>query len=364
MAGTHDQPTSSANGLSQPSWFRSPWLYIKWWVRGQSSPIAAGVIAGALTLALAGGPALLVKTLGPTGKVPGYVLAIAGGAGVALGGMCAWRLTRAFYEQTLRERQGEYQATLRAKETELGTQETRHQLLVRSLTAELELERKTLADLEPDRQALRRLGIYSDHVSNLTEGLVSGEISLEDLTSRDAGTLICKMTQEHLKTGVGDEFVVSIWGEPMPGRFMGQLHQRLPSAVSDRLRNFDIVCAPGHSGDEREEFAVHIEPSWLKHNQRQELKHSDQRLYIADQLDFVGMRGDDLDAFRAHGYQSVRATSFRRDGMIGYIVVLAKQPHAFSRVEDRYILWLRHVLELDEVIRNGRPFAPADDDQA
>lgn len=142
---------------------------------------------------------------------------------------------------------------------------------------------------------------------------------------------------------------------------------RLPDAVADRVptsvtdlvsgrAKFEILAAPDHTPNERDAFEVRIDPSWLKHYQRQEDDHSQQLVYPADEPHMAVLPGDDIVAFTEHGYKSVRAISFRRDGMIGYLVVLAARSQAFSQAEDRYLLWLKRVLELDAFFNdNGQP---------
>ena len=40
--------------------------------------------------------------------------------------------------------------------------------------------------------------------------------------------------------------------------------------------------------------------------------------------------------------------------MRGYLVVVSKVAQAFTQIEERYLLWLKRILELDMVIsRNG-----------
>jgi hypothetical protein len=42
--------------------------------------------------------------------------------------------------------------------------------------------------------------------------------------------------------------------------------------------------------------------------------------------------------------------------MLGYLVVLSKVAQPFSQIEERYLLWLKRILELDMAMSpNGTP---------
>jgi hypothetical protein len=345
------------------------WKRLRSWLDQRQPTLFDSIIAGVLAALLTGAGLTAVVSyvfnlLLPGGEVPGYSLAVAGGIFLTLGLIGAWLATRAIYEAQFRTKQTELDAVRESGQQALDSAQSEydiklealrneHELLARALKAELDLEREKLLGIEPDRQALVRQGIYFEHVYDLVDGLIRGQLSFEDLSGEVVGRSICGVTQEYLTSAAGHEFRVSIWAEPSTSRVRDQL-QKLPGTAW--LHKFEVVAAtPEHTLDETKSFAVPIELSWLKHNYLQEHAKPKRRVYVADSLDLVGLTGPDLEAFLAHDYQSVRATSFHRDGMIGYIVVLSKAPQAFTAVENRYLLWLRHVLEIDQVMRSGSP---------
>jgi hypothetical protein len=78
--------------------------------------------------------------------------------------------------------------------------------------------------------------------------------------------------------------------------------------------------------------------------------HAELVVFRADAPTLAELSGDDVEAFRKYDYQSVRAISFRRDELIGYVVVMSKTPNAFSEVEEQYLLWLKRAIELDAAL--------------
>jgi hypothetical protein len=303
---------------------------VRRWVVDARSPLALGVLAVFVASGLAALASFLIKVIGPAGSVPGYGLAIAGGICFVLGVLAGWAGTRWYYRLHL----------------------TTQSVLVRSLEAALDLARARLAALEPDRESLRRFGVYHEHVLNIIDALIKREVSFENLAGDEVELWICGMTEKFIEEGVRHDVLVSIWIESPLGPIREQV-RRIPGG--DRfLGSFEIVCGPRLTSVERKAFEVHIDPSWLKHNCRYEDEQQRPRTYAADELTLVGRHsGPDIDAFSRHGYQSVRAASFRRNETRGYIVVLSRMPQGFSQVEDRYVLFLKYMFELDEAIRSG-----------
>jgi hypothetical protein len=333
--GGEDIPLPSDDG--HPSFLQHPVSFLSWWWTKKPPNNLTTLIVGVLTtLVLAGltvAVGVLITLLVGAGNVPGYALAIAAGVGLAIGLLVAWRITVAFYELKLR------------------LSERTHELLVQRLEEALEEERRKLLELEPDRKALRRLGAYTDYAYALIESLLRGKVSLGDMDGAQANRDICEVPQALLRKVTGQDYYMSVWVEGATG-IRGGIHwlaEALPigEALPERLLKFDVVCAPDHTIGECEAFSVSVDESWLKWNHRQELKRKEERVYQVDKLPFVGLPGDDLEAFEAHGYRSVRATSFDRSGATGYLVILAKAELAFSQTEERLLLWLRHALELD-----------------
>jgi uncharacterized protein YneF (UPF0154 family) len=300
------------------------------------------LFAGGVLTALGG---LIIKEAGPSGNVPGYLLVVGCGVCLSAGIAVGWWLTRQFYELELRANRSDFEKV---------------QAQIGQLAAELKLEREKLATFEPSEETLRRFGQYSDHVYDLVGSLISGEVSLGDLRSDVAMQAICGATQEHLRSAAGRECKVSIWAEITDPRLRDRIRDAVNERTPDRIgdlpdkRKFEILAAPEHTANEQEAFEVRIATSWLKHCQRQEEDHTEQLVYQADEPHLSALLGDDMSVFTDHGYQSVRAISFRRDGMLGYLVVLSEAAQAFSQIEDRYLLWLKLVLEIDMAIsQNG-----------
>jgi hypothetical protein len=293
------------------------------------------LIATSALTALAG---LLLKLVAPSNQVSGYAVVVAGGACLLLGSLTAWQLSRAVYQLRLRNRVEKFEP------------------LRQNLELQLQLATERLASLEPDREALRRSNAYFQHAHNLIESVLSGRLSFADLDGDTTRRALCDMAERYLKALTDHELTVSIWTEPPVGRVTGQLQQHLPARLGAFVdtRSFELVAAAHHTAQEKEDFSVHVEPSWLNYNLRQERDKRRRHAYSAGDFTLSGLRGSDLEAFARHGYQSVCAASFFREPTVGYFVVLSKEPQTFSQIEEQYVLWLARVLELDEAVRTGQ----------
>jgi hypothetical protein len=327
-----DDPLKATS--KSPSWVRSPIRYAWWWWTTKRSTNANGLIVSlvgiVLGAALAALASLLLHVFGPAGRVPGYALTVGCAVALVVGGVAAWQITRRLYELEVQARD----SALAARDTE-----------VKAVLSDLAKAEKLLDSLEPDREALRRMTVYFDHICDVFEGILRGDVPLDALESPKTRDLICGVPERQMRAIIGDTVKISIWREPPQSRVMETL-KHLPSVISDRLGSFEIVAAPSHSLIETEAFAVHIDSSWIKHNHRCEIEYQDHKVYRADSLRTSGHRANDLQTFMASGFDSVRATSFGRDGRIGYIVVLAQGARPFSLVEERYVLLLRYILEV------------------
>lgn len=280
----------------------------------------------------------LVHEFGGTGDVPGYLLVVVGGLSLTVGLVVAWVLTRKDYELRVR--------LLRTE--------------VEKVQVEVDLERERRESVS--QAALRRFFLYSEHVYSLVGSVVSRQMSLSDLAGDDVRAAICEVVQAQLRKGTGHEFKVSVWVEPsnptLGEKISGALSEQLPAAISSYLparARFEVVAAPDHTASEREAFAVPIDASWLKWNQRLEDDHDEPRVYKADVPSMQEFDSDDIVTFLRCGYNAVRAIAFRREHLMGYVVVLSQTPHAFAQPEEQYLLWLRRVLELNSVIHMGPP---------
>jgi len=329
-----------------PSFVRGPWKWIKWWLNEKpptnrsSLTTAVWSIAVFTLLTLTGG--LVIKKFGPAGNVAGYIVVIVGGICLTVGVAVSWVLTRKNYE-----------LLLRTGTAELETAEAQ----LKQMKAELQLAQVRLASFEPSRATLARFGIYSEHLFSLVGNLITRELAFGDFEDDVVCRSVYEVVQTNLLEATSNEVRLSVWAEPSQARIRerisGAVTERLPNAVSDLVPakpKFSILAAPDHTPNERKDFEIAIDPSWLKYKQRQEDDHAELVVFRADAPTLAELSGDDVEAFRKYDYQSVRAISFRRDELIGYVVVMSKTPNAFSEVEEQYLLWLKRAIELDAAL--------------
>jgi hypothetical protein len=339
---------------TSPVFIRQPIPFIKWWLKKAVPTYGGGIITGLLAIFLGsiltalGG--VVVSLFGPTGNVPGYITVIVAGVCLAVGIGVSWALTRKFYELVLRN-QALAQATLRA---------------------EYKLALEKLENLEPNESTLRRFGIYTEHVYEVTKTMLSGDISLRDLQGDDVKSSVCEMAQDSIQSATGFECKVSIWAEPQDSSMLQRIQgavtgavARIPDPVSDAVADFtsrekfEILAAPDHTPNELKDFEVRVTSSWLKQNQREEEEQEGkEKVYAADADHMAAMPGSDIKAFVKHEYQSVRAFAFCRGDLVCYFVVLSKSKHAFTQAEDRYFQWLKLIVEVELALANsGTPKA-------
>ena len=297
-----------------------------------ASPVLAGLI---------GLPATGVSLV-PIGAIEPWVAGLTALGGAAL----AWSITRAFYRRRVRTQAAE--SRLRVGELTERVQE---------LATELERARTERADLELVEEAFTRVGRYAAHILSLVQNLLNGEAILEDFAKRQPSEGICDLTHEHIAHATGQEVCVSIWAESPPwglGRLASQQASKAVSARVASLSTFEVLAASPRRQPEVDAFAeVSVGASWLKHRRADEERTREPNVYPVNDFATTDANGPDIDAFKAHGYRSVRAVSLRRRNRVAYLIVLGREPDLFSTVEDVYVLWLRHVLELDALIRGG-----------
>jgi hypothetical protein len=325
------------------------WAYIVWWLfKKPTSTATAWVMA---VLAIFGAGALtaliswIIKPLGTSNKVPGYVFLIVGTVSLVAGTLGAWALTRTYYKLTVR--------TLTAEHA----------------TAIERLFKSHETQLESSRKAVRSLSIYAEHIYALLEVMAMGVMPLSDLRSDEASKAICKLTKEYLSKVTGADYAVSVCVEPAASRRRDRISDLVveyaPGNLGERFsRKFEFLAAPHLTQTECDAFAVRIESSWLKHHQtletnfleetetdgpqgkqQQEIRDVQRFVYRAE-YPFQHLDDDDIRAFEDNAYVSVCAVSFLRDDMIGYLVALSKTPKAFSEIEERYLLWLKRIIEI------------------
>jgi hypothetical protein len=268
-----------------------------WWRRNWENVLLAAIGAALFAgVASIGG---LIKEVNLNDKLSLWValaiLIVAGGVGAA----GALLTTRKYYR-----------AQLRAPQLE------RDQAL------------EQLESVRPDFEALKRLGVYTDHFQNVMESVLFGELTLQgfpkDKDSRIEAAF-CRMPHEHIATAAGQDVRFSIWAEAK-GRI--------------KRGRFEVIFS-NHEQQEAERFGVVIANTWLHHAAEYLGNHPDStRLHRIDDLSIAGLFGDDIEVFRELGYGSVRAISFECDGRLFRLVALSRSDRAFSPVEDRYLLLL------------------------
>jgi hypothetical protein len=208
-----------------------------------------------------------------------------------------------------------------------------------------QLERDSLLGqlqaIEPSYEALKRLGVYTDHIQNTLAAVLDGKLSVNGLPAEPDARLeraFCEMPHELILTAAQKDVRFSIWIE---GR------------LKIRRDRFSIVCAP-HNESEKTRFNVRIRNSWLQHGEEHLKQHPEsRRLHAIDDLNIAGLFGDDIAVFREAGYESVRAFAFEVDGRPIRLVALSAEPLAFSEVEDRYLLLLRLTLVVAARLATG-----------
>lgn len=330
---------------SKPSAPRRAWAAAAWFLFKKPPSYVGTIIIGVVAIVLAGLLttliSFLIKPLSSSSKVPGYVFIIIGSVSLLAGLLIAWGLTRQYYK-----------------------------LLMRALSTELALYKDKVATWHEPRDRLRRLSIYASHIYNLLESLILDRVSIRDLTSTAASRILCAAPARYLSTATELGFCLSIWAEAAPrrrDRAAARIADRLPgSRISDAAAelipgpHFNILAAPNHSDEERESFATaRVAPSWLKYHQLQEHEptseqredgpHVDEdtaKLVYRANAPYTALAGDDISAFDQFDYKSVRAVAFSRDDTVHYLVALSKHEDAFHESEERYLLWLKRVLEL------------------
>jgi hypothetical protein len=216
------------------------------------------------------------------------------------------------------------QETLRAEEAEKDARELEKE----------KLEDK-LREVEADNQLKTRTSAYIAHFQSVLDDVLRGELSLAGFPRTKDDRLraaFCELPSKQIEDETGQEVALSIWVE---------------SKSKLRRGKFDVVFDANHEMGEVAEFDVKVRGSYL----RQALEHLKQhpetsRLHKLDNLDKSSDFGDDIAAFRAHGYRSLRAVAVDLGGKPVRLVALSKQSHTFGEFEDKYLLLLWCALEV------------------
>jgi hypothetical protein len=183
--------------------------------------------------------------------------------------------------------------------------------------------RRDVNELRPYRDTITRVGIYTEHLDSVFDNLSDGPI--ENLDRALLG-----MPRETMRKAAQIDVYLSVWR-------LGR--SRIPG-VRDKL---EVDIAPDHTESERQSFEVRADRSWITWAGSQQTRS--ERLLGINDLDLVA-QGDDLKAFREHNFRSLRCATVQNSHTQAHLVVLAKEPDAFSEVEERYILLLRAALSV------------------
>jgi hypothetical protein len=325
---TEDAGHNQAGG-KPPEERRSIWQRFRsWWTKPPTAlatlllGLAGFVLAAVLSLVAS----ILLHFFGASGSVSGYVLIATIAVSLMVGGVSALWATAKYFR-----------------------------VRVQAAEAEREREQAKLAELATDHEALRRLGIYHDHLYNLIDSLIAGDLSLSDLGSEETSQAICGAAERQLQDGTGENCCVSLWmedsGSVVREKIQGAVNKWVPAVEIGNV--FKIVADLGLKPPEKKAFEVDVDSSWLNYRLRIERGRGEAEVFEEDHLEEVHRGSPDLEAFKSCGFRSVRAVSFQREGQTGYLVALSTDANPFSIVEGSYLLWLRHAIELDEAIRGA-----------
>jgi hypothetical protein len=334
-----DSPESSLTSLAG-----IPIRFAKWLAEGVTGQIR-GFLAGILVaLGAAAGTGLGTAAvhLLNGGKVPRFAVLVAAVVGTVVGLLLAIFVMRALQTQKLK-----------------------------ALRAERQLQLERLARLEPVAEAMKRANAYSTLIGGLVRALIA-EKAVTDRSGPAGGRELCMTLEDSFREATGKEYRVSIWREGLSQRMTERL-ERLPDTMSgpltqigDRLSSsFEIVAAPHHEEIEVETFAaVPVNRSWLKTHQVADEDEQTASVFHTDHPDDPSVKGKDLDAFVAHGFNAVSAVSFTRGDRVYYVVGLSESRDGFSAIEDQCLDWLRNLLVVDEALGLARDELAAERDYA
>lgn len=324
---TEDAGHNQAGG-KPPEERRSIWQRFRsWWTKPPTAlaTLLLGLAGFALAAVLSLVASILLHFFGASGSISGYVLIATIAVSLMAGGVSALWATAKYFR-----------------------------VRVQAAEAEREREQAKLAELATDHEALRRLGIYHDHLYNLIDSLIAGDLSLGDLGSEETSQAICGTAEKQLQNGTGVTCCVSLWMEAANSPMRERIQDVLNMVPAVEMGNaFKIVADLGLKPPERKAFEVNVDSSWLNFRRRIERESGQAEVFEEDHLEEVDRGSADIKAFKSCGFRSVRAVSFQREGQTGYLVALSTEANPFSIIEGSYLLWLRHAIELDEAIRGA-----------
>jgi hypothetical protein len=333
---------------SQPQLLRNPRQWLRWWATRKPpdnrDTAFQTVLFGIVTVALfAIGGALVAALKGDVQIALWGVVALAAGS-LVMGLILGATMIRAFYEPQLRA-------------AETGAEAAQES--VEAARAEAAAERELRERLQPDSEALQRLGVYFDHVFRVLDDLSTDLTPFLEIGSEAVRNAFCDGPRELIAGAAGSEMLFSLWLEGDPD----QRREKVPiEAFKERIRTFWVACAPDLTDRQVKDFSVAVNKAWLTYAREQQEGDTSgsERLFKIDDLDLVPIQGRDLEAFRTHGFASVRAAAFSFDGRRGYLVALSRTPRPVSQVEDRFIVALAAAVSLGSMLGEARGLLSAE----
>jgi hypothetical protein len=208
----------------------------------------------------------------------------------------------------------------RLEETEAQLQEAE---------GKIEQAQAEVADLEPHRDIRVRIESYAEQIRLLlSRGLGTGLEDVEEELLAEPAKLINKMT--------GLEVRLSVWE---------------PVQFEDGQEGWRISHGPDHTDRECTSFSVPLDASWIAYMQKQ--RPDDAVFGLSDLDSKPGVTGDDVSALRRARFRSLLCSRVATGPLTGQrrentscLVALAREPHAFSTVESRYLQFLGRLLSL------------------
>lgn len=318
----------------KPNILRHPIKWGRWWWSVKAPSNKDGALVGALTayITLAGLAivSVLAAALRSDVSLPGWLLALSLFVLLIAGVLTGAVLLRTFYEPRL----SAAEARLEGAEAKVTAAEDR---------AVVELERRQM--LEPDSEAMQRLGVYLDYIYLLFDDICKNIDEFASLTSDAVRRSICELPREAIRETAATDVAISVWVE---GNSKQHQDDTPSIRITDPGRTFWIAAAPDHTHRECSDFQVPVRGSWIAHSQELQEADPDQqeRVFKADPLSIAGIRGRDIDAFVKHDYESVRGAAFHFGQRQAYVIVLSTEGRVLSQVEDRFLVLLATALEV------------------
>jgi hypothetical protein len=156
---------------------------------------------------------------------------------------------------------------------------------------------KKIQELEAENQIKTRAGAYIAHFQSILDDVLRGDLSLTGfpkLKDERLGTAFCELPSRLIEKETGKQVALSMWIES-----------------KSRLRRgkFDIVFEANHAEHETEGLDLKVKGSYLRQALDHLKEHPDASRLHKMELDGNSDIGDDIAAFRADGYRSLRVVA-------------------------------------------------------